>query len=366
MNGPAVSTAETPPLLREAAPVVAPPRRPPAAVWNRVISGLAARIPLFYFKRIPGVIIIDVTNSCNLRCPVCPVTFAMTRPRGLMPLERFRAVIDDLGRHGEKPAIFFNFSGEPTMNKALPDMVAYASAHGHDTFVSTNATKMDEDTAERLIRAGLGRINLCMDGFSKEAQEAYRVRSDFDEVKQNIETFLAVRRRLGAKTPTTVLQTLLTSYSEGQMEAMVEWARHIGFDKVRFKSFSLGSYTDEATRSAYSRLLPTRRDLRRHQIDRERATCIAPLHQSVVFWNGQLGLCCIDYDQMIRLPSVDELGFVAAFRSDEAARARRKGFAKQFDICKTCSYSNADTMGFNVDLRRERKAAQPSAEPALA
>jgi MoaA/NifB/PqqE/SkfB family radical SAM enzyme len=220
--------------------------------------------------------------------------------------------------------------------------------------VSTNAAKIDADMAERLIRAGLGRINLCLDGFTKEAQEAYRVRSDFDEVKRNIETFLATRRRLGARNPTTVLQTLLTSYSEGHMDEMTAWAREIGFDKVRFKSFSLGSYTDDDTRSAYSRLLPTRKDLRRHQVDRERATCIAPLHQSVVFWNGQLGLCCIDYDQMIKLPNVDAGGFVAAFRSDQAARARRKGFAKQFDICKSCSYSNADTMGFNINLRRQR------------
>ena len=118
-------------------------------------------------------------------------------------------------------------------------MLAYASARGHDTFVSTNATKMDEAMAEQLIRAGLGRINLCLDGFNKEAHEAYQVGSDFHEVRRRIEIFLAVRRRLGARKPVTVLQTLLTSYSEGDMEEIVAWAREIGFDQVRFKSFSL-------------------------------------------------------------------------------------------------------------------------------
>jgi MoaA/NifB/PqqE/SkfB family radical SAM enzyme len=304
----------------------------------------------------PHIIIIDVTNSCNLRCPVCPVTFAMTRPRGLMPLDRFRAIIDDLGRHALKPEIFFNFSGEPTMNRALPDMVAYAAAHGHKTFISTNVTKLDGEMAEALIRAGLRRINLCLDGFSKEAHEAYRVRSDFAEVKANIEGFLATRRRLGAKNPVTVLQTLLTSYSEDQMAEIKAWARAVGFDKVRFKTFSLGSYTDEETRSAYARLLPKRAELRRHKSDRERATCDAPLRSSVVFWNGQLGLCCIDYDQMIKLPSIDDHGFVAAYRSDVAARARRNGFAKRFDICRSCSYSNADSMGFVVDFRAAAEA----------
>ena len=326
-------------------------------LWREAVSLAASRIPLAYFKRVPRVVIIDVTNSCNLRCPVCPVTFAMTRPRGLMPLDRFRAIIDDLARHGLKPEIFFNFSGEPTMNQALPEMVGYAAAHGHKTFISTNVTKLDVEMAEALIRAGLSRINLCMDGFSKEAQEAYRIRSDFDEVKGNIEGFLDARRRLGAKNPITVLQTLLTSYSEDQMDEIKAWAREVGFDKVRFKTFSLGSYTDEETRSAYSRLLPKRAELRRHKNDRERATCNAPVHSSVVFWTGELGLCCIDYDQMIKLPSIDEHGFVAALRSDTVARARRNGFAKRFDICRSCSYSNADSMGFVVDFRPTAKAA---------
>ena len=99
-------------------------------------------MPLRFFKKLPTIIIIDVTNACNLRCPVCPVTFAMHRPRGLMSMEIFRQIIDDFRSQEKKPAIYFNFSGEPTMNKALPEMIAYADGHGHETFVSTNATKL--------------------------------------------------------------------------------------------------------------------------------------------------------------------------------------------------------------------------------
>ena len=343
-----------------APPPAGPGIRRLTSFWRELVSRAASRIPLAYFRRMPRVVIIDVTNSCNLRCPVCPVTFAMTRPRGLMPLERFTALVDDLGRHGHRPEIFFNFSGEPTLNRALPEMIAYAAARGHKTFVSTNATRLDAATAEALIRAGLSRISLCLDGFDKEAQESYRVRSDFDEVKANIETFLAVRRRLGAKNPVTVLQTLLTAYSENQIGQIEAWARAVGFDKVRFKTFSLGSHNDEGARAAYSRLLPRRADLRRHTATRTRATCTAPLHQTVVFWTGELGLCCIDYDRMIRLPSIDRDGFVAAYRSDAAAQARRSGFAKRFAICRSCSYSDADNMGFVVDLRR------PAAAPVAA
>jgi MoaA/NifB/PqqE/SkfB family radical SAM enzyme len=320
------------------------------------LSSRAARffgrfIPLAYFKRPPSVIIVDATNSCNLRCPVCPVTFAMTRKRGLMKTEVFRRIIDDFRDTRRKPAIYFNFSGEPTLNQALPDFIAYAHENGHDTYLSTNATKLDEEMCERLITSGLARVNLCMDGFSKQAQEVYRVNSDFEAVKANIERFLATRERLGAKTPLCVLQTLLTAYSEDQMEAMTDWARRIGMDRVRFKTFSIGSFTSREQKREFSHFLPRRRELLRHPTIVERGVCSTPLFQSVVFWNGDLGLCCIDYDRVVELPNVGAGGFLAAYRSKEALRARKRGFLKSFEICEGCSFSNADNMGIKVDLR---------------
>jgi len=323
-----------------------------AVIARGLIRRFPAVLPLAVFRKIPGIIVIDVTNLCNLRCPVCPVTVAMNRTRGMMPLATFTALIDDLAKNRAKPAIYFNFSGEPTLNDDLPDMVAYAAAHGHETFISTNATKVDRALAEKLIRAGLSRINLCLDGFSAEAQESYRIRSKFDQVKANIETFAEARQSLPASHTELVLQTLLTSLSEGQVDDIVDWAGRIGLDQVRFKTFSLGSYTDAPTRARYRHLLPTKKAWRRTQSGRQRAFCTFPLHQTVVFWNGDLGLCCIDYDQMVQLPNIASQGFTAAFRSDTAARSRRNGFLKRFEVCQSCSYSNAENMGFRVKLPR--------------
>ena len=316
-----------------------------------VLRQFARLVPLAYFKKPPTIIIVDVTNLCNLRCPVCPVTIAMTRNRGLMKLDLFKIIIDDFKDHKKKPSIYFNFSGEPTLNKALPDLVEYASRNGHDTFLSTNATKLDDKMAERLISAGLARVNLCMDGFSKEAQESYRIGSDYDAVKANIETFLDIRRRMGADNPFCVLQTLLTAYSEEQIEDLTDWARDAGFDRVRFKTFSVGSYTTNEEKQKHGKFLPTSKELRRHPTGIERSICMTPIHQSVVFWDGDVGLCCIDYDQLVPLPNIREHGFLAAFTSPQALKVRKKGFLKGFDLCKGCSYGNAESMGFKIDLR---------------
>ena len=306
--------------------------------------------PVSSFERLPSIIIIDVTNLCNLRCPVCPVTFAMTRPRNLMKMEVFRAIIDDFLHVDDKPEIYFNFSGEPTLNSDLPAFIAYATRHGHKTFLSTNATRLDEAMCEDLIEAGLDRVNLCLDGFSREAQETYRVRSDFDEVKANIVRFLNTRKRLGRSSPVCVLQTLLTAYSEHQVDEMTAWASEIGFDRVRFKTFSIGSHTSDEEKRKFSHFLPSTKDYKRHAEGTIRQTCMTPTFQAVVFWNGDLGLCCIDYDQMIELPNVLDGGFIQAYRSDKAVKARRAGYRKQFDICQGCSFGNAQNMGFKVRL----------------
>ncbi len=325
---------------------------------SRIARSFARALPLAWFRKLPTIIIIDVTNSCNLRCPVCPVTISMHRKRGLMSLEVFKRIIDDFAPIAEKPAIYFNFSGEPTLNDALPELIAYAHQHGHDTFLSTNATRLDQDMCDRLVKSGLDRVNLCMDGFSKKAQESYRVRSDFDEVKGNIERFLRARNANNPKLPKCVLQTLLTSYSEDQMDEMTAWADELGFDRVRFKTFSIGSYTSEEEKREYSRFLPTKEELRRHPSGIERALCSTPLYQAVVFWNGDLGLCCIDYDQMVQLPNITETGFLKAYLSRPALKARKKGYLKQFEICQGCSYSNAENLGFKINLNQRRRDAK--------
>jgi MoaA/NifB/PqqE/SkfB family radical SAM enzyme len=340
-----------------------PGRAPARQLVERAVTSVAkwalGYAPLPFFKRLPPILIVESTNLCNLRCPVCPVTLGIERPRGMMPIETFRKIVDDMDGLRRKPAIYFNFSGEPTLCRALPEFIAYATAHGHESFVSTNATKIDRALATALIEAGLTRINLCLDGFSPEAHEAYRVRSSFHEVKANIELFAAVRRELGATKPQLVLQTLLTSRSEPQVDQIVEWAGSIGLDKVRFKTFSLGSHTSEELRARFRDMLPTRREWRRHRTETERKFCSIPLKQGLVFWNGDIGLCCIDYNQMVQLPNANELGFLAAYRSDAAARARRNALVKRFGVCRSCSYSNAENMGFVVKLKRWRASRQP-------
>jgi hypothetical protein len=70
-----------------------------------------------------------------------------------------------------------------------------------------------------------------------------------------------------------------------------------------------------------------------------------PLKQSVIYWNGNLGLCCIDYSNDIKLSNIKKDGYVKTLFSDEVIKKRKQGFKKQHKLCIDCTLGNADYMG---------------------
>lgn len=315
--------------------------------WN-ILKKVSQFTPTTIFKDIPDEIIIEPTNSCNLRCPVCPTHFAMKRKKGFLEFDLFKSIIDEFKDIKKKPRISMNFSGEPLLNKDIPLFVEYASKNGHQTMISTNCTIMPKEMVERLVKAGLSDIHLAIDGFSKKSQEAYRVGSDFDAVKENVEIFLKTKHDMKANKPYVTIQTLLTAFSEPEMEAMTQWAKDIKANQIQFKSLSMGSYTSKEMQEEYKYLLPKEEIHLRKYSSINKTVCRLPEKQALVYWNGDLGLCCVDFDNVVKLPNIKEKGFLNTYFSEEVINKRKLGFQKGFDLCKTCSMGNADNFGFDI------------------
>ena len=320
------------------------------AFWN-IAKQIGKLIPLGVFKKLPNELIIEPGNPCNLRCPVCPTHFAMKRKRGFMRFDLFKSIIDEFKPIKKKPLINMNFSGEPLLNKDIVKFIEYAYKNGHKTFVSTNCTVLTPEFSKALIQSGLTSIHLCMDGFTKEAQEAYRVGSKFEEVKKNIEEFTKIKKQLKSKTPEISIQTLLTSFSETQMNEIEKWSKKIGVDEINFKSLSMGSYTTPEIKKKYSYLLPKNKKLRRKTSRTYKTVCVSVLEQGLIYWNGDLGLCCIDFDNKLKLDNIKEKGFIKTWQSNSFAQKRKLGFLKKYNICKNCSIGNADSVGYNIKIK---------------
>jgi len=310
---------------------------------------------------LPETLVVELTNHCNLHCPLCSTNLAMTRPRGFMSLDLFRQLTGELQAAGLRPELSFNMCGEPLLHPQAAEFVACAASGGFRTLICTNATPLTVELGEALIRAGLPAIRVCLDGATAASHELYRVGSSFDRVKRNIEALIETRARMGAPNPRITVQTLLTRASEGEIEQVLDWAWQAGADEVCFKPLSLGTRTTPEQKRFGRGILPASAQLRRAAPCGDEP-CRYPFHHMLVYWNGDLGVCCIDFNNVAGLSSIREGGILARAASPEVVLARRLGCERRLPICKPCQAARSGFRGFGVPLAelRERGAGRPS------
>jgi hypothetical protein len=121
----------------------------------------------------PSMVFLDVTNRCNMNCPICIATI---RDMGFdfnPPLEYFEKIFAELGRMEPKPVVQL-FGGEPTLRDDLLELIAIAKRNGLKPHVVTNGIRLaDEEFCKRLCDARVP-LRFAFDGRSPDIYERLR------------------------------------------------------------------------------------------------------------------------------------------------------------------------------------------------
>ena len=120
-------------------------------------------------RHLPTFISIEPANICQLHCPECPVGMRKytVDDTHYLSIELFEKILSDV--QATTHTMQFYFQGEPLLNKHLPQMIARAHHVGIYTIVSTNAQALTQDIANALVKSGLNRIIVSIDGFSEDS-----------------------------------------------------------------------------------------------------------------------------------------------------------------------------------------------------
>jgi uncharacterized radical SAM superfamily Fe-S cluster-containing enzyme len=115
---------------------------------------------------------IDVTNRCNLSCPVC---FANARVKGFIcepSFEEIRKMMEALRKEEPTPCNAIQFSGgEPTVRDDLPEIIELADELGFAQIqIASNGVRLAKSTeyCKRLKDSKLNTIYLSFDGITPE------------------------------------------------------------------------------------------------------------------------------------------------------------------------------------------------------
>jgi MoaA/NifB/PqqE/SkfB family radical SAM enzyme len=274
----------------------------------------------------PDRMYLESTNACNLQCVMCPTGLGqVVRPKGFMDYDLFTRIVDEMAPHVRSTTL--HIWGEPLLHPRIYEMMAYCSSHGLHSEISTNATLLTEDNAKRIIEARLGAIYLCLDGATKETYEQVRRRADFEQTRENILRFVALKNQMG-QGPRVSVQIINIKPTAAEIEEFRQRWTIRGVDRVHIKAFdSWGNQLQEISQLRSADDAPA--------IPPRRYHCPNLWYHVHIYWDGTLVCCDRDYNALNPLGNVRD-GVMKAWNGPRMVELRRKHLSGMLDDVPSC------------------------------
>jgi organic radical activating enzyme len=272
---------------------------------------------------------IETVNACNARCPMCTINDWQRR----MPTMKdalFARIAADITAHADQVRrVSLHRDGEPLLDKKLAERTALLKAGGiKEVSISTNVSLLDERRAAELLEAGIDTVIFSIDSLQKEIFESIRVRLDFDRVMENALRFIALRDRIrpGCRVWVRMIRQEANVNEWPAYERF--WRARLGpQDRVYYHNiFNWGGQLDDFKPVAFSR--------------EPNLPCVALWSLMVIFANGDVPLCNVDYNNRHPSGSVSEVSIAEIWRSKVMSERRRIhlfGNKGNIDMCANCN-----------------------------
>lgn len=245
-------------------------------------------------KSLPYVVSIDPTNICNLRCPLCPTGQGIrARPHGRMSLPLFRSLIEQIAADSYK-VVLHNW-GEPLLHPDIAEMVASATEKRLATEFSSNLNLLSDPLAESIVRAGLGRLVVSIDGGTQTTYEVYRQGGNLERVLANLARVADAKRRLGSRLPYIEVQVLVMRHNLHELPLIARKVHEAGTDHCEI-GFTV---VNTLRRAEAEEWLPAPGQYLRYdtrtmadRFNSPRRRCAWLWRSMVVNWDGTVYPCC--------------------------------------------------------------------------
>jgi len=255
-------------------------------------------------------LIIEPTNTCNLRCTFCFVTEGMTREGGFMDFDLFKKIIDD---SPDLEHLCMHNWGEPLLHKDIFKMIEYAKNKGVNYVVmNTNGTLLTDKMIDKVVNSKLDIIRFSIDG---SAETFMRVRGvELKKIEQNINKLKNVKEIRRSALKMGVVFTIEEDTEGDAEDYITHWKKIV--DHVRLQP----------------KLIPSPRT----------EICPEPFGKDygklVVLWDGRVIPCCVDYNANLTIGSVQNETIQNLWKNEKMDFLRKQHLEGKFpDTCANCN-----------------------------
>ncbi len=291
-------------------------------------------------KSLPTRIWIEPTPSCNFSCGYCPHGMDQPFAKGLMKMELFTNVIDQL--EGSLKDVNLFHRGESLIHPKLPEMIEYCSSRGMTTRLHTNAGLMTEERARAIIDAGLSYISFSVDGYVKPVYESNRVGGAFEVTLENIVRFLQIKKEKGTG-PFSIVQVMEIGEEEDRKEERRETF------KQRFNDLPLDRFVVRTPHNWAGDFAEFGCGVGGKPF----SPCTFLWYSTTIFFDGTVVPCPQDFFGKLTLGNANDQPIADIWNGDQMRSLRRRMKERNVDglsPCDTCDMLNRKTfMGVPVN-----------------
>jgi len=292
---------------------------------------------------IPNEVAIETVFGCNLHCDMCFIDQPTERKKGVMPMELFCSIVDDLIPYKESIDKFDLFAlGEPMLDPLLNERIKYVKKAGfRNLAISTNADIMTAEKQDALLESGIETVIVSIDGVTKKSHEAIRKGSLFERVVENTESLIR-KRDAGNYATRFVIRFIRqdVNYAEWE-EYRRNWGERISPDKrdkvTRYDMHNHGGKTGSKKEMVGEKMAA----------EIESKPCHFIFDILIILANGAVALCTCDFlEAQFDLGTIPPMTPIEAFNSEAFQKIRAAHIAgrkNDVPLCRECSIPYSET-----------------------
>lgn len=274
----------------------------------------------------PVEIALELANSCNLKCIMCPVP-NLKRKRGFMDEFVFRKIVEDLSKESGFLFLPQGF-GESLLHPQWAQLIHYAfSMNIHPITILTNGMLLSGEKMAAVTES-VDVIVVTLDGSNAKTYESVRVNSSFERVTENIKTFL--RTRGNCEHPHCVIRIIRMHDTEKEIETFrLFWSKEIGKGDL----IQVSDCIDWAGSVHY-------RGVNKKQKSTKRYPCKMLWKNLTIYHDGQVSPCCYDAEGELIIGNIITQDLQEIWNSPSLRDLRNLHLRSQYDkmpICSRCS-----------------------------
>ncbi len=318
---------------------------------------------------------LELTNKCNFHCEFCP-SDSQTRHHGYMELSLVKKIFDEISEKNLVSKVNLHLMGEPTLHPKLKDILDYAKQKNVKIALTTNGSTMVKKKVPQLLDSIYGEIVASL---MTPTQETYKIRGDVGlSWERYVDNFrLLIREHCkkilkGDRIDYEIIFRVMVSNENEKGTAKVldssksiqenydEWAdfTKIVEKELGLKSFPrqsidhntvfevLGGNTAEisfylqknikiqfwrAFTFANSRV----KDEYKLVPQKKTQYCPHPFTDFGVLWNGDVSLCCLDYDATLKVGNVKNNSVEEVLKNSNSKKLRASMYGLE-ELHPTC------------------------------